>query len=197
MKRKARLTLITLALAGLMLTVTPPAHAVTVGGLKFIGTMNMGDGIASTCLDGATTLPVFNPAKCELMNPPNSASITLTSIAAVGWIWNGPMKGVKKNTVEAGTFSITGSGTVTGTCELMRGTISGTIAPVLSTGTKGKVRTFTAQFTSASGAGPVTGSTNKAEIVIGGLRFTVTTGTCLNKSPKVWTVTGGMYLARG
>lgn len=197
MTRKRALLLLPLVVVSLLITGTPPANATTAGEINFVASMQMGNGIASSCLTGKSTPPSLDATKCGgFLTSTNTASISVTTTIANGSIEHGPTKGSKALRTESGTFVITASGWATGSCELMTGTISGTISPAISLGTKAKARTFVATFTAVDGKAVVQGSTSKGESIFGEWDMFVSTGTCVNKAPKSWTLIGVFNIVR-
>lgn len=190
MSRIARLGVLLMTAVGLVAGSAAPAGAASAGSVAVVGTAAVGNGIAYPCLDGKTTPPSVNPAKC-LPNS-NTASVSFVSTVAAGAVASTAKPGPA---VEAGTFSIVGTGSVTGACGLSSGGLSGSITPILALGTKAKTRTFAVTFQGVGGTLVIMGTTSKGETVEGVVLALPTTGTCLNKTPKAFTIVGPILVA--
>ncbi len=194
--RLARFSVLFIPMMALVASMAPPASATEVGALVVVGQANVGQGIAYPCLDGKTTPPTVNPAKCtgHLGANPNKAAVTFSGTGA-GTVVKVTKPKCPLVCVEAGTFAITASGSISGACGLSSGVLAGSITPIVSVGTKpAKPRGFNVSYQGIGGLLVVTGNTSKGEILAGAVVALPTTGTCLNKTPKSFTVAGPIFV---
>lgn len=198
MRRRAAAPVLAAALCTASPAFVPtPAEAASAGVITFTGSMSVGNGIAYPCLDGKSSTPQFNVQKCGgVLTSQNMAAVTLGSYLAVGAFGNGPTSATKSNTVETGAFTIAALGVISGACNLSSGTMSGTISPVIAVGTKFKMRSIFLTFSDLAGIVFITGMTSKGEGFFGPVHKIPTTGTCMNKTAKTFTVSGTLVFAQ-
>jgi hypothetical protein len=194
--RIARLGVLLAAVVGLVASSAAPAGATGAGVVVVQGNATVGAGIAYPCIDPASGVPPISVPKClppQLGNP-NSATFAFVGTGA-GVIVNGPNKGAKTGTVEAGTFTVTANGTVSGACGLSVGVIAtGTVTPIIPVGTKTKNRTYVGGFIGVGGVLVIQGTTNKAEVIVGAVLAVPIPGqgSCTDKGPKVFLIAGAV-----
>lgn len=193
MRRRLGLVATLLFLIGLT-TPTPSARAAMAGGFHFFGAMSFSSGISNSCFgNGAVDI-----TKCPLVGGTNVAGMFFGA-NLVGGMAHGPTKGAKANTAEAGTFGLSLTGTVHGSCDLFSAQLSGSLSPTLSLGTKAKHRTVQITISNIFNKMVISGSTDKGETVFGFAQWVPDTAggsSCFNKQAKNFFTMGDLSIAR-
>jgi hypothetical protein len=199
-----RLLLLTILVLGLAFVPPQPARAETIGAMRFIGTWNVGAGIAYPCV-GSPGWPAIDLTKCPIVSSGNTVSAVLSG-TGLGTIANSPTKAQKATTVEGPIWTFNAAGIIAGWCWLSSGYATGSLTVSLNLGTKQppppqspKVRTFSVSWTEIAQKLFLTGTTNKGETLIGYFEFvadTVSGSSCTNKNAKNFIMAGELLVLR-
>jgi hypothetical protein len=175
-----------------------PAQAAAAGSFFQLGTMNVGYGMAHTCVgenySGSFTV---DPERC--LGPfSSSPQIAYFSYGGtlVGSAVNTTANTTAGGAAEVGTFWVAATGTIRGSCDFWSAYMSGRIHPDINLGTQAdRERSFSAQVVYYGGKGVITGTTSLGETLVGEFNAVPTTGSCTNYYAKSFTTWGVIALA--